>query len=193
VTLIELMVVVGIVGVLTGLALPAVVGVRQTSITNQAMTDLRAVDVAVNANCGKGKCDDFRGPARASVQRAVPAPLVDFLPSGFVFKSDSNSYALELETWMFDAGPDPRYPLCLAACMAAIQTPTWANDSLGFSNGIGFKTPKTIYVNINIVTANGDVAQSLYARAGGSPPVFISSRNVWKYVYPVLVGIPATG
>ena len=48
-------------------------------------------------------------------------------------------------------------------------------------------------MNINIVTANGDVAQSLYARAGGSPPVFISSRNVWKYVYPVLVGIPNTG
>ena len=193
VTLIELLVVVGILGVLMGLAMPAAMGVRQTSVTNQAMTDLRAVDVAINSNCGKGLCDDFRGPGRSAIMRDVPAGLVQYLPSGFEFKSDSSSYALEMETWMFDAGRDPRFPLCLSACMAAIQTPTWANDTLGFSNSIGFRTPKTIYVNISIITANPDVAQSLYARAGGSPPVFISSRNVWKYVYPVLVGIPATG
>ena len=48
VTLVELMVVVGVIGILTGLALPAVLVVRRTAVVNQAVADLRAVDLAIH-------------------------------------------------------------------------------------------------------------------------------------------------
>lgn len=192
VTLIELLIVVGIIGILSGLAAPAVLGVRQSSILNAAMTDLRAIDVAVTSSCGKGRCGVFTVTTGSAISRIVPDDLKEFLPIDFEFKKDSNTYAVQLETWQFDAPNTQLYPLCRSSCMAQIQDATWVENT-GFTNTIGFRSPKTIYVNISILTRNADVAQSLFTRSGGSAPYFISSKNVWKYTYPVLVGVPATG
>lgn len=190
---VELLVVIGIIGVLTGLAAPAVLGVRQSSTINAAMTDLRAVDVAVSSDCAQaGRCGWYLA-GYSAINRAVPDALKAYLPLGFKFRQDTSAYAFEMETFMYSGGHNPLYPLCRARCMAALLQPTWSSDTLGFSNSIGFTTPQTIYVSINIITRNPDVAQSLYTRAGGSPPVYIASKNVWKFTYPVLVGVPATG
>ena len=130
----------------------------------------------------------------ASILSSAPVTSITLKPTGgFKFKTDSSNYALEMETFIYANGHSALYPLCRALCMAALLQPTWTNDVLGFTNSVGFRTPNTIYVSISIITRSADVAQSLFTRIGGSPPVFISNKNVWKFTYPVLVGVPATG
>ncbi|MBI3790583.1 MAG: prepilin-type N-terminal cleavage/methylation domain-containing protein [Gemmatimonadetes bacterium] len=193
-SLVEMLVVVGIVGVITGLVTPAVLSVRHSAIVNAAMTDLRAMDVAINSDCARiGKCGDYRFRGIQPINRSVPDMLKQFLPSGFKFKQDTNTYAMEIETYIFFGGVNPLYPMCFASCQNALLQPTWTNDNLGFTNSAGFMTPNTIYVSLSVVTRSADVAQSLYTRIGGSPPVYDSSTNIWKVTYPVLVGVPATG
>ncbi len=194
VTLIELVVVVGIIGVLTGLALPVMLSVRQTAVVNQAMADLRAVDVAIQANCGKGRCGSFRNSAYSSHATTVPAELKEFLPLGFTFKQDTGNYAIEMNTWLVNNAGNPAWPLCLASCMAALQQPSWNNDNLGFTNSAGFTAPPTIYINIMLTSRSRDVLMSVYSRVKyGSAPVFDAGTGAWTYYYPAMYGIPATG
>lgn len=189
--LVELLVVVGIIAVLTGLAAPAVTSIRQQSIINAAIMDLRAVDVAITASCGKGRCGNFFINSSSAVSRQVPADLAEFLPTGFEFKSDSSSFALQVETWE-TAGNTAAWPLCRLACSAALGQTTWVEDP-GFVNSRGFTAPNNITVSVSIITRSADVAQSLFARAGGSVPRYLRDRRVWIYTYPVLVNVPATG
>jgi hypothetical protein len=77
--------------------------------------------------------------------------------------------------------------------MSRLLQPTWNQDTLGFTNSAGFTAPPTMWVWISLITRDADVAQSVFSRIGGSPPVYISNRNVWKVAYPVLLGVPATG
>ena len=195
VTLIEILVALSIIGILSGLAVPTVLGVRRNGIAQLALAELRAVDIAVNASCGRGTCGPFlpSGTYAATIS-TVPASLREFLPSGYRFASDTVRYAIELESWQFWGtglgGPPP--PTCDAACQAR-----WAvaqgPDNTGFTNTAGFAAPPTIYVTVWVVTRNANVAQQLYAKAGGTAPVYVASGNLWKYAYPVLVGVPATG
>ena len=194
VTLVELMVVVGVIGVLTGLAVPAVLVVRKTAIVNQAVADLRAVDLAIQASCGKGRCGNFWNALNSSHAKTVPNALKEFLPLGFVFKQDTTSFALEMNTWLVNNANNPAWPLCLSTCMAAIQTPSWNNDNLGFVNSAGFSAPPTIYVDIMLVSSNRDVVFAVYNRVRwGSAPVYDSNTDSWTFYYPVLQGVPATG
>ena len=194
VALVELMVVASIIGILSALITPAVLGVRRSSISNQAVADLRAVDIAVQSSCGRGRCGQFTTSSSGSVSTFVPADLVEFLPLGFVFASDSDSYAMEIDSWQFTVNPNSP-PVCRPRrrrCPTGLAVATWDED-VGFTNTAGFTTPPTIYVTVSIITRQRDVASDMYRRVGGSPPVHIASKNVYKYSYPVLVGVPATG
>lgn len=194
VTIIELLIVMGVIGVLAGLVTPAVMSVRQTSTINASITSIRALEVAISSDCAKlGKCGDYRFRGVNAVNRTVPDMLRQYLPAGFKMPQDTNTYALQLETYIFGSVSNNAYPLCLSACMARLLQPTWNQDTLGFTNSAGFSAPPTIWVWISLITRNPDVAQSVFSRIGGSPPVFISNRNVWKVTYPVLLGVPATG
>lgn len=192
VTLVELMVVVGVIGVLTGLAAPAVTSIRQQSITNEAITDLRAVEVAIMASCGKGRCGNFYVTPGSAIARQVPDDLKEFLPSGFEFKTDSSAFAIEVETWEV-TGNTAAWPLCRRSCRNALDALATSSEDKGFVNTRGFTAPNTIYVSVTILTRNEDVAQSMFARAGGSVPWFKTDHQVWVYTYPILVGVPATG
>ena len=192
VTLVELLVVVGIIGVLTGLAAPAVTSIRQQSITNAAITDLRAVEIAIMASCGKGRCGNFYVTPGSAIARKVPDDLKEFLPSGFEFKTDSTAFSLQVETWEV-AGNTAAWPLCRRVCRDALDSLATSSEDKGFVNTLGFTAPNTIYVSVRIATRSEDVAQSMFARAGGSVPWFKVDHNLWIYNYPILVGVPATG
>lgn len=192
-SLVELLVVVSIIGILSGVAAPTIMGLKRSSVSQQAMTDVRALDVAVQSSCGRGRCGDFN-VSSSSISYTVPPELREFLPLGFKFQSDTALYALELESWQFSPNPISP-PVCRPRryrCPIGLAVATWSED-VGFTNTAGFTAPATIYVTISVVTRQREVAEDLYSRAGGSPPVFVSSRNVWKYSYPVMVGVPATG
>ena len=124
----------------------------------------------------------------------VPASLGEFLPGGYRFSSDTARYAVELETWQFwGTGPGgPPTPVCGPACQsqwAVAQGP----DAPGFTNTAGFAAPPTIYVTVWVVTNDAGIAQQLFAKAGGTAPVYVPAHQLWKYAYPVLIGVPATG
>ena len=194
VTLVEVLVVTSIIGLLSALVTPAVLGVKRSSIATQAVADLRAVDVAVQSSCARGRCGQFNVSSSSSISHTVPADLREFLPLGFHFADDTASYAMELESWQF-ASSSIAPPVCRPRrrrCPIGLAVATWDED-VGFTNTAGFTAPSTIYVTVSIITKQRDVADDMYSRAGGSPPIFVSSRNVWKYSYPVLVGVPATG
>lgn len=194
VTLVEVLVVTSIIGILTALVTPAVLGVKRSSIANQAVADLRAVDMAVQSSCGRGRCGDFTTSSSSAVAHTVPADLKLYLPLGFTLAQDTATYAMEVETWQMAGnpiGPGICVVIEVHGCRG-FAVATWS-EGVGFTNTAGFSTPNTIYVTVSVVTSQRDVAQDLYSRAGGVPPVFISSKNVWKYSYPVLVGVPATG
>ena len=65
--------------------------------------------------------------------------------------------------------------------------------SPGYTNTAGVGAAPTITVSVAIISRNEGLAQALYEKAGGAPPVYITSQNVWKYSYPVLVAVPAGG
>ena len=129
-----------------------------------------------------------------STLTTVPASLQEFLPAGYRFSSDTARYAVELETWQFwGTGPGgPVTPVCAQVCQSQ-----WAvakgPDNTGFTNTAGFAAPPTIYVTVWVVTRDANVAQQLYAKAGGTAPVYVPAKQLWKYAFPVLVGVPATG
>ena len=219
-TLIELLIATSIVGILTGIAIPTFVAVRQAALAQKALTALRAVDIAVNSSCGRGTCGPFTDSAAvSSVMTRVPAALKEFLPAGFVFAGDTATYALQLESWSVAANPVT--PVCVPTCGGGKGKGNGNNgngnngngnngngnngngngsggssappEDPGFTNTAGFAAPPTVYVTVSILTKDGNVAQALYKKAGGTPPVFITNGKVWKYSYPVLVAVPATG
>ena len=207
-TLIELLIATSIVGILTGIAIPTFVAVRQAALAQKALTALRAVDIAVNSSCGRGTCGPFTDSAAvSSVMTRVPEALKEFLPAGFVFARDTETYALQLESWSVAANPVT--PVCVPTCGGGKGKGNNGNgnngngkgsggssvpaEDPGFTNTAGFAAPPTVYVTVSILTRDGNVAQALYKKAGGSPPVFITNGRVWKYAYPVLVAVPATG
>ena len=195
VTLVEVLVAVSIIGILTGIAAPTVVGLRRNGIAQQALVELRAVDVAVNASCGRGACGPFlpAGVGSATLT-TVPASLQEFLPSGYDFASDTSKFAIELESWQFwgTGSIIPPVPVCRHKCQKAWAVAQGPDDT-GFTNTAGFATPATIYVTVWVVTKDADIAQQLFAKAGGSAPVYVPATKLWKYAFPVLVGVPATG
>lgn len=193
-TMVELLVVVAILGILVGVSAPTILGIRRSSVSQQAVTDLRAVDVAVQSSCGRGRCGNFNASSATSISTTVPNDLVEFLPLGFKFQRDTSLYAMEIESWQLAPNVTVA-PVCRprrVRCPIGLAVATWSED-VGFTNTAGFTAPSTIYVTVSIVTRERAVAEDMFARAGGSPPVFVSSKNVWKYSYPVLVGVPATG
>ncbi|MBI2797424.1 MAG: prepilin-type N-terminal cleavage/methylation domain-containing protein [Gemmatimonadetes bacterium] len=193
-TVVELLVAVSIIGILTGVAAPTILGLRRSSVSAQAMTDLRAVDIAVQSSCGRGRCGNFNVSSSSSISRSVPVDLKGFLPLGFRFKTDSSVYAMEMESWQL-APFVLLAPICVpggAGCPGSLAVATWEED-VGFTNTAGFTAPLTIYVTVSVISRQRDVVEDLYARAGGSPPMYISSKGVWKYAYPVMMGVPATG
>lgn len=194
-TMIEVLIAVSIVAVLAGIAVPAAMAVKRNGVTAEAVVELRAVDVAVNASCGRGRCGPFlpSGSYSATVT-SVPASMKEFLPSGYEFSSDTSRFAIELESWQFwgtglGAPPNPTCDEDCREAWAVAQGP----DTTGFTNGAGFAAPATIYVTVWLVTKDQNIAQQVYAKAGGAAPVYVPSRNVWKYAFPVLIGVPATG
>lgn len=189
ITLVEVLIATSIAGILTGIAVPTVVALRQATVAQTALAALRAVDVAVNMSCARDSCASLIDSCgSSSVATQLPTSLKAFLPTGFKFPSDTSMYALQLEMWTIPS--TPAATLCLPTCPAA-ATPT-GPENPGFTNTAGYAAPPTVTVSVSIVTRDGNVAQALYHKAGGAPPVFITSQHVWKFSYPVLVAVPAT-
>lgn len=190
-TLIEILVAMGIVGILTGIAVPAAMAVRRATVARSALVAIRAVDLAVTTSCGRGSCGPYGSSASAQVLKTVPQVLKEFLPAGFVFARDTATYALQLETWTIA-------PVRVAPCKGRgskkcppVQVPI---VDPAFTNTSGVAAASLVYVTVVVITRDGNVAQALYNKAGGSPPVFIVRPvKVWKYSYPVLVAAPSTG
>ena len=194
ISLIEVLMATAIAGILAGLAFPTVLSARRNAIALQAHAELRLVDIAVNASCGRGRCGPFMPPgAFGGIVTEVPDALKEFLPSGYRFASDTNVYALELESWEFFAtgGSSGGLPVCVAACGEAAPAIPTQDEDTGFTNTAGYTAPPTIFVTVTIVTKDGDMAQRLYDKAGGTAPVYLPAQQVWRYSYPVLVGVPA--
>ena len=59
VTMVELLVATSIVGILSGIAIPAAISIRQSSLAQSALAALRAVDIAVTTSCARGVCGPF--------------------------------------------------------------------------------------------------------------------------------------
>ena len=229
-TLIELLVATLIVGILARITIPIVMGVRQGATARRALVELRAVDVALAANCGGGTCGPYTDSgSTSSVLTTVPASLKALLPAGFVLSHDSTTYAVQLETWTV-APVAAATPVCVGNCngnngngngnngngngngnngngngngnngngngnggsnSTTPATPV-APANAGYTNTAGATAASTVYVNISVVTRNGAIAQTLYSKAGGTPPVYVTNGKVWKYVYPALVAVPTS-
>jgi prepilin-type N-terminal cleavage/methylation domain-containing protein len=219
-TLIELLVATLIVGILARIAIPVAMGVRQAATAQRALIELRAVDVALATSCVSGSCGPYADTGLASsVLTTVPAALKTLLPAGFKFSHDSTTYAVQLETWTV-APVAAATPVCVSKCngnngngngnngngngngnngngngnggsnSTASSVPVAPVDA-GYANTAGVAAPATVYVTISVVTRNGAIAQTLYNKAGGTPPVYVTNGKVWKYSYPSLVGVPA--
>ena len=192
ISLIEVLMATAIAGILAGLAVPTVLGARRNAVALQALAELRLIDIAVNASCGRGRCGPFMPPgAFGGTVTDVPDALKEFLPSGYKFARDTNVYALELESWEFFSTGWGGLPVCVAACSGPAPAVPTQDEDTGFINTAGFTAPPTIYVTVTIVTKDGDMAQRLFDKAGGTAPVYLPGQQVWRYSYPVLVGVPA--
>lgn len=89
-TLVELLVVVSIVGILTGLAIPNMRTVMMRARATEVAADLDVVRVAAV----QYQADSLRWPADTGLG-VVPPELVDYLPDGFTFQGDG--YELEYD------------------------------------------------------------------------------------------------
>ncbi len=96
-TLVELLVVVAIVGILTGLAIPNMRTVVVRARAADVAADLDVVRVATL----QYNADAHVWPAEAGAGE-TPAELVDYLPAGFSFQGDG--YQLDFERWNLPSG-----------------------------------------------------------------------------------------
>ena len=96
-TLVELLVVVAIVGILTGLAIPNLRTVVVRARAADVAADLDVVRVAVL----QYNADAHVWPAESGAGE-TPAELVDYLPAGFTFQGDG--YQLDFERWSLPGG-----------------------------------------------------------------------------------------
>ena len=195
ISLIEVMIAGLIIGILTGIAAPTVVGAKRNATALQALAELRLVDIAINASCSRGVCGPFNPPGSffGGAVTAVPDAIKEYLPSGYKFSNDTSVYALEMESFVFmGAGglAGGGLPMCVSGCGSGLAVATSSEDT-GFTNTAGFSAPPTIYVMVTVITKHEDIAQRLYDKAGGSAPIYLPTQDVWRYTFPVLVGVPA--
>jgi type II secretory pathway pseudopilin PulG len=188
-------VVTAIAGILAGFAIPTAIGARQNATVGQAMAELRLLEQAINSSCSRGRCGPFTPPgAFGGTVQTVPPALIEFLPSGYRFPSDTGVYALEMESWEFNGATGMSIPMCVSNCVPppkAADTLTSSSDDPGWVNTAGFAAPPTMYVSVSLLTRQADMAQRLFDKAGGAPPIYDPSAHAWRYTFPVLVGVLA--
>ena len=193
-TLIEVLIATVIAGILAGLAIPTALEARRNAVASQALADLRLIDMAISSSCSRGRCGPFNPPGSfGGTVSIVPAALQEFLPTGYKFAIDTSVYAVEMEAFEFfgTGAPLVAPPVCVPACVVVPPQIATGPDSTGFVNTAGFSSPPTIYVAVNILTRDQQMAQRMYDRAGGTMPVYMPSHHVWRYTFPVLVGVSA--
>lgn len=96
-TLVELLVVVAIVGILAGLAIPNMRTVMMRARATEVAADLDVVRVAAV----QYHADSNSWPPETPVG-VVPGELTDYLPDGFTFQG--NGYELDFERWSLPGG-----------------------------------------------------------------------------------------
>ena len=96
-TLIELMIVVAIVGILAGIAIPNLQNVLTRARATEVAADMEVVRVAVLSY----NSDLLGWPSEAALG-AVPGSLSGYLPDGFSFTG--NQYQLDYENWPLPSG-----------------------------------------------------------------------------------------
>jgi prepilin-type N-terminal cleavage/methylation domain-containing protein len=91
-SLVELMVVVLVVGLLAGIAIPNFQQALLKARAADAIADLQVIRVAVYAYVG----DNYTWPADVS-RGAVPAGLAEYLPENFAFSNEH--YVIDYDNW----------------------------------------------------------------------------------------------
>ena len=119
-TLIELLIVVSIVGILAGLAIPNIQNVLFRARATDAAADMEVVRVATL----NYQADMMSWPAEAATG-AIPAGLEAYLPEGFTFSRDG--YQLDFESWSLPSGlpGDPNTTMLIGVSVVV------AEDDLG--------------------------------------------------------------
>ena len=119
-TLIELLIVVSIVGILAGLAIPNMQNVVFRARATDAAADMEVVRVATL----NYQADMMTWPAEAATG-AIPAGLEAYLPEGFTFSRDG--YQLDFESWSLPSGlpGDPNTTMLIGVSVVV------AEDALG--------------------------------------------------------------
>ncbi len=113
-SLIELLIVVSIVGILAGLAIPNLTGMRWRAAAVTVAADIEVVRVATN----QYNADQSAWPAEVAAG-VVPPELVGFLPEGFSFQGQG--YELDFERLVFPGGlpGDPNTTQLIGAAVTA--------------------------------------------------------------------------
>lgn len=119
-TLIELLIVVSIVGILAGLAIPNMQNMVFRARATDAAADMEVVRVATL----NYQADMMSWPAEAATG-AIPAGLEAYLPEGFTFSRDG--YQLDFESWSLPSGlpGDPNTTMLIGVSVVV------AEDDLG--------------------------------------------------------------
>jgi len=119
-TLIELLIVVSIVGILAGLAIPNMKNVVFRARATDAAADMEVVRIATL----NYQADMMSWPAEAATG-AIPAGLEAYLPEGFTFSRDG--YQLDFESWSLPSGlpGDPNTTMLIGVSVVV------AEDDLG--------------------------------------------------------------
>jgi prepilin-type N-terminal cleavage/methylation domain-containing protein len=120
-TLVELLVVVSIVGILTGLAIPNMKVVLVRARAAQVAGDMEVVRTAVHNYMAQRNVWPAEAPAGT-----VPTGLEEFLPAGYSF--DRNGYQLDYENWDLPGGlPGDPSTHTLIGVSAVISDPSLGN------------------------------------------------------------------
>ncbi|MDZ7780956.1 MAG: prepilin-type N-terminal cleavage/methylation domain-containing protein [Gemmatimonadota bacterium] len=117
-TLVELLVVVSIIGILAGLAIPNMRTVVMRARATEVAADVDVVRIAA----AQFQADSLRWPADTNAG-VVPPGLVEYLPDGFTFQG--NGYELDYERLDFPSGL-PGDPTTQA--LIAVSVTTDADD-----------------------------------------------------------------